>query len=108
MADKAKVLGQSFPGAGVLTAAYTVPSATQAVVSTIKVCNQGPATTFQIAVAVAGAASEAKQFLYYDLPLAANDVYSATEGWTLQATDVIRAQSASGQVSFNVFGLEVT
>jgi hypothetical protein len=35
-----KVLGQAAPTANTLTDVYTVPSATQAVISTITVCNQ--------------------------------------------------------------------
>ena len=85
-----------------------MPASTTAVISTIKVCNQtGSATTFRISVAVAGAADAAKQYLYYDTPIAANDTYSATEGWSLATTDVIRVQSANGSCSFNIFGVEV-
>lgn len=108
MADAFTVLAQTLPAAATLTDSYTVPASTSVVVSTIKVCNQSVATTFRISVAVAGAANEAKQYIYYDLPLAANDVYSATEGWTLATTDVIRVQSASGAVSFNIFGAKIT
>lgn len=108
MTDTVKVLAQSSPSAGVLTDVYTVPGATSALVSTIKVCNRGAATTFRISIAVAGAADEVKQYIYYDLPLAANDVYSATEGWSLATTDVVRASSVSGQVSFNLFGVQIT
>jgi hypothetical protein len=108
MTDTAKVLAQSIPTAGVLTDTYTVPAATSAIVSTIKVANQGAATQFRVSVAVAAAADTPKQYVYYDVPIAANDTFSATEGWTLGATDVLRCQSGSGQVSFNVFGVQVT
>ena len=40
MATNYKVLGQSIPSATTATTLYTVPAATQAVVSTITVCNQ--------------------------------------------------------------------
>lgn len=108
MADTQKVLGQVIPTAGTLTTAYTVPGATSTVVSTLKVCNQGPATTFQVSIAVAGVADTPKQYVYYNVPLGFADSFSATEGWTLAATDVIRVSSVSGLVSFNVFGVEVT
>lgn len=107
--DNVKVLGQSFPAMAALTDAYTVPASSKTVVSTLKVCNQSSApTSFRVSVAVAGAADSSKQYLYYDVPLSANDTFSATEGWTLGAGDVVRVRSANGQCSFNLFGDEVT
>ncbi len=107
--DTYKILAQAIPAAATLTALYTVPASTSSVVSTIKICNQtGIGTTFRVSVAVAGASDTAAQYLYYDVPLAANDTFSATEGWSLAATDVIRGSSANGSCSFNVFGLEIT
>lgn len=107
--DTAKVLGQALPAAGTLADLYTVPAAAKTVVSTLKVCNQSSApTTFRVAIAVAGAADASKQYVYYDVPIDANDTFSATEGWTIGATDVIRVRSGNGQVSFNLFGVEVT
>jgi hypothetical protein len=106
VAETYKSLGQAIPAAATLTTLYTVPAATNTVCSTIKACNQSTATTIRVSIAVAGAADATKQYVYYDLPLAANDTYSATEGWALQATDVVRCQSASGNVSFNLFGVE--
>ena len=50
-----KVLGQSNPSATTLTTLYTVPAATNAVVSSITVANlAATAATFRIAVRVAG------------------------------------------------------
>ena len=52
-----RVLGQLNPSANVETTVYTVPAATQTVVSTIAVCNlANVATTFSLAVKVANAA----------------------------------------------------
>ena|SRR5437773_8328020 len=108
MADTLKVLGQSFPVAGILTDAYTVPAATQAVVSTIVVCNQGASVAkFRISVAVAGAADAPSQYLRYDVPVAGNDGFDITIGVTLGATDVIRVYSDTGSVSFNIVGVQV-
>lgn len=107
--DNLKVLAQSFPAIAALTDAYTVPANSRAVVSTLKVCNQAPTkATYRVSVAVAGVADATKQYLYYDAPIAANDTFSATEGWTLSAGDVVRVRSSNGQCSFNLFGDEVT
>lgn len=104
-----KVLGQSKPTAATLTACYTVPSATQATVSSIVVSNQSAAqTSFRISVAVGGAADTASQYLYYDMVIPGNTSFVATIGVTLGATDVIRVYNTLATCSFNVFGCEVT
>lgn len=108
MAETQKVLGQSSPAAGVLTDTYTAPS--KAVVSSVVACNRSSIddTLFRVSVAVAGAGDAAAQYIYYDLPLLAADTFIATVGITLGAGDVVRCYSASGEVSFNLFGVEVT
>lgn len=107
MAESIKVLGQINPIAGVLTTAYTAPN--QAVVSSLSICNQSATpTTFRVSIAVAGAADDPKQYLYYDVPLSGNATFIATIGVTLGATDVIRVQSGGGVLSFNFFGSEVS
>ena len=107
MADTLKVLGQSNPSATTLTTLYTVPAATSAVCSSIVVCNQAAsAGTFRIAVRVAGAAIAAKQYLYYDTAIAANDTFVATIGISLAATDVVSVYASSATMSFNLFGVE--
>lgn len=109
MAQTLKVLGQALPAAATLTDLYVVPAAASASCSSVIVCNQvATATSFRIAVAKAGAANASAQYVYFDLPLAASDTFIATIGMTLAATDVVRVYSASGSVSFNLFGAEVT
>lgn len=104
-----KVLGQLNPGATSLTAIYTVPAATQAVVSSISVCNQSASSgTFRISVAVAGAADDPKQYLYYDLSSTGNNTFIATVGITMNAGDVIRVYASSASFSFEVFGVEIS
>ncbi len=109
MAETRKVLGQSDPAATTLTAAYTVPGATQAVVSTITACNRDPVdTTIRISVAVAGAADSDEQYLVYDAPLEGVETKAFTLGITLGAADVVRVYAALATVSFNIFGVELT
>lgn len=107
--DTPKVLAQLAPAGNSLDALYTVPAGTRAVVSTLKICNREDAeTSYRVAIAVAGEADSEKQYVYYDVPLDANDSFSATEGWTLNAGDVIRVRSGNGLCSFNLFGVEIT
>lgn len=109
MADTLKVLAQAFPLTAVLTDIYTVPGATSAAISSITICNQGASkTTFRLSIAVAGAVDIGKQYIYYDVTLAGHDSFILTGGITLAATDVVRGYSASGNVSFNIFGVEVS
>lgn len=104
-----KVLFQSVPSSATLTAAYTAGASTQAVVSTISVCNQSAtATTFRLSVAVGGAADTPAQYIVFDAPLAGNETQAYTIGMTLAATDVVRVYSGNGQVSFVAFGVEIT
>jgi hypothetical protein len=109
MADLFKPLMQSAPAAGALTDAYIVPAGVSATVSSFVVCNRAPtSTTFRIAVAVAGAADDGKQYLYYDAAIPGNRTLVVTLGGTLAQTDVVRVSSANGSVSFNGFGVEVS
>lgn len=108
MAQTYKTLAQSKPNATTLTDAYTVPAATSAVVSSITICNQGTATSYRISVAVAGLADTAKQYIAYDIAIAANSTDVLTLGITLATTDVIRVYNTNANCSFNIFGVEIT
>lgn len=109
MATTYKVLGQSNPSATTASTLYTVPSATQAVVSTITVANQAAsAATYRIAVRVAGAALAASQYIAYDVSLPANASDTLTLGITLGATDVITVYASSATMSFAAFGSEIS
>lgn len=107
MAVNLKVLGQVATDATTLTTLYTAPSNTQAVVSSITICNRGGAsTTFRIAVRVAGEALASKQYLYYDQAISANETFIATIGLTLDETDVLSVYAGNANLSFQAFGQE--
>jgi hypothetical protein len=104
-----KVLGQSNPAATTATTLYTVPAATQAIVSTLTVTNQtATAGTYRIAVRVAGAALAAAQYLAFDVSLPGNATDTLTLGVTLGATDVITVYASAATFSFNAFGSELS
>jgi hypothetical protein len=109
MAQILKNLGQVNPSATTLTTLYTVPAATSSVISSIIICNQAAAdATFRISVQVAAAADNAKQYLYYDTTVEANDTFIATIGMTLATTDVVKVYASTGTLSFSAFGTENT
>lgn len=107
MASTNKVLGQSNPSATTLTDLYTVPSATNAVVSTLTICNMGVSTTVRVAVRPAGAAIANQHYVVYDLAINANDTVTMTIGLTLATTDVVSVYAGTANVSFGLFGVEI-
>lgn len=103
------VLGQSNPSATTLTDAYTVPGATQTVISTIVICNRSATpTSYRISVAVAGAADANEQYLAFDVDINGNSSNTLTLGITLNAADVIRVYATLATLSFNIFGAEIS
>ena len=109
MAKSYKVLGQSAPSATTATTLYTVPSSTQAVVSTITVCNRGSSNgTYRIAVRPAGASLANQHYIAYDAALGANASETWTIGVTVEATDVVTVYASSADFSFSAFGSEIT
>ena len=109
MANTYKILGQSAPSATTETDLYTVPSSTSAVCRSIVICNRGTTvTTFRVSISPAGAATANKDYLYYDVTLAGNDTFIATVGITLATTDKVRVYAGNANLSFNLFGTELS
>ena len=109
MALAHKVLGQSNPAATTLTTLYTVPAATQSIASTLSICNIGTvSTTYRVAVRPAGAAIANQHYLAYEAVVSANDAILLTLGIALATTDVISVYAGTANISFSVFGVEIT
>jgi len=104
-----KVLGQSAPSATTATTLYTVPASTDAVVSTISVCNRAATSgTYRIAIRPAGAALANSHYIAYDSAITANNTTFITVGVTLDATDVITVYASSADMTFSAFGTEIS
>lgn len=109
MAESLKILAQLKPISSTTTLLYTVPANTIASISSVTICNMSASmTSFRISVAPSGAALSDEQYVYYDQPLEGNQTFVQTIGITLQQSDVIRVHSSSSDLSFNVFGVEVS
>ena len=109
MATAYKVLGQSAPSATTATALYTVPSATETVVSTVSICNRGTASgTFRVSVRPDGAALANQHYLVYDASVTAKDTLFLTIGATLDASDVLEVYASTADFSFSAFGSEIS
>ena len=104
-----KVLGQVNPGAATATTLYTVPAATQAVVSTIVIANLTTSNaTFRVAVCPGGATLANQHYAAYDVAVGAADSTALTLGLTLGAADVITVYTSSASVAFAAYGSEIS
>lgn len=109
MANAYKVLGQTADASALDVTLYQVPAATEAIISTITVCNREAAgNTFRIAVKPDGGAVSNEDYIAYDANVAANDTITLTLGLTLDASDVISVGASDANVTFLVFGTEIS
>ena len=96
MATTYKVLGQVNPSATTATTLYTVPAATQTVVSTISVCNQAStAAAYRIAVRVAGSALSAEEYIVYGATVPASDSTFITAGISTRSIRWLKQRESS-------------
>jgi hypothetical protein len=103
-----KVLAQSAPSATTATDIYTVASATQAIISTITICNRAAtAATYRIAIRPNAATLANSHYIAYDVVLAANDTTALTLGITCDAADVVTVYASTADLTFSLFGSEV-
>lgn len=102
MSDTWGALGQSVPA--VLTDLYTVPSGKRATIEVI-ICNIGAPALVSLSHAVAGASDDPSQYLLYDKAIDSGETRS-TLRFTVNGGDVIRGFGDTGDVSFNINGIE--
>ena len=108
MAATYKVLGQVNPAHHTLATAYTVPSDTETVISTITVANLGSApATYRIAVRPNGASLANEHYIVYDSSVAPQSTDTLTIGITLDATDDVIVYASTATMAFNLFGSEI-
>lgn len=110
MAQTYKVLGQVAATATTTHNVYTVPAATQAVVSTVIVTNRNSNAniTYRIAVQPGGATLSNQHYIAYESAVTAYDTVALSLGLSLGNTDVLSVYTANSNVSFSVFGVEIT
>jgi hypothetical protein len=105
-----KVLGQAAPANTSEATLYTVPSATNTVVSTIVIANlTSTAANATLSACVAGAATANANTILKTVSIAASSTATFTLGLTLGAADVLRITSGtSNALSFQAFGSEIS
>jgi hypothetical protein len=112
MAQNFKRLGAINITANTQTNVYVVPAATEAVISTVTICNQTDSNaSYSLIVMPSGAfASPANRadFIVRGAVVPAADSIILTIGLTANAGTIIAANSNFTNVSFSVFGSEIT
>lgn len=109
MAVAYKILGQSAPADTNNANLYTVPSATEAIISTIAIANTTISNaTARIFVRNDGAAAATTNAIVYDVTIDSNSTVSFTIGITLNASDIITVRSSvANALTFHAFGSEI-
>lgn len=108
MATTYKVLGQLAPSATTATTLYTVPASTEAIISTIVVCNRSLSDgTYRIAIRPDGATLANEHYIAYDVTVGGGDSTTITLGITLNASDIVTVYASSADQSFSAFGSEI-
>jgi hypothetical protein len=109
MATAYKVLGQVAPSATTATTLYTVPAATQTVVSTLIVANRATSdATYRIAIRPDAATLANEHYIAYNVTVGAGDSTTLTLGLTIDASDVITIYASTADLTFSLFGSEIT
>ena len=110
MAIHYKILGQSHPATTAEADVYTVPAATETIVSTLTITNvtATPANA-KVWARINGAATGHVNAIIFDAPVAGNTTAAFTLGITLDATDIITVRSSTGNtLTFQLFGSEIS
>jgi len=112
MAQSYKRLGAINPSANTQTNVYVVPAATSAVVSTITICNQATTNaSYSLALMDASqfnASAPVATFLVRGAIVPAADSIILTIGLTANASSVFVANTNSPNISFSMFGSEIS
>lgn len=112
MAQSFKRLGAINPTANTQTNVYVVPAATEAVISTITICNQSVANvSYSLMLMNASeyaAAAPTATFLVRGATVPAADSIILTIGITANAGAILAANTNNTSVSFSAFGSEIT
>lgn len=88
---------------------YQCPADTEAVVSTIIICNtDSSAATYRIGLDTEAGTPSSSEWLVYDTSVAANDTICLTLGVCLDAGKYIRVSSSANTVTFSAFVSEIS
>lgn len=99
------ILAQLDCPANVETLLFQAAARSKALVQELAVCNRVAAPgSFRLSVSLNGAATNVKDYLYYNLPINGNDTFASELGLTLNSFDVIRVFTLTGNLTFTLIG----
>ena len=100
---------QGTAAVGTFATLYTTPGSTEAVISSIVICNQSSsAITVRIGLDATEGTPGADEFLVYDASVAGNDTVALTLGITMPASKYLRVSSSANTIAFSAFLSEIT
>jgi hypothetical protein len=110
MATTYKILGQVAPATTNNTDLYTVPAATQTIVSTLAITNLTDVEQlYQIYIRNNGAATSATNAFAYNTKILGSVTTTVTIGITLDAGDIITVKSpVADTITYMAFGAELS
>jgi len=109
VAQAYKVLAQSAPSATTNTDILTVGAGKSVVASTLSVCNRGTtAATYRVAVRPTGTALANQHYMIFDASIMPKDTVTLSVGITMATTDVLTVYASSANLSFSLFGAEIS
>jgi hypothetical protein len=77
--------------------------------SSVVICNRGAAAgSFRIAVRPNGNALANQHYIAYDSPILGNETVSFSIGMTVDADDLVVVYASSADMTFTLFGSEIT
>lgn len=107
-----KILGQSAPTNTTAVDLYTVPAATNTVVSTLMISNRASSNVAaNVALRPAGATLANQHYISYNTVVPPNDSIALTIGISLGATDVLTVQAntnGANNIGFTAMGTEIS
>lgn len=107
-----KVLAQSSPSSTSVANVYTVPAATNTIISTMMICNRATVNaSYNIAIQPAAATLANQHYIAFNTLVPANDSIALTVGISLAATDLVSVQANTTGVNnlgFTLFGTEIS
>ena len=100
---------QGTASTGTYATLYTTPAVTQAVISTIVICNTSASTaTYRIGLDTTAGTPGASEWLVFDSVVAGNDSVCLTIGVCLDAEKFVRVSSSANTVTFSAFVSEIS
>ncbi len=103
MATNYKILGQTADASSEQTL-YTAPASTNIKLK-VTIANRSTAATYRVALVPGGGSTGNSNYVSYDEDIGANVSVTSTT-FTLTATDVVRVEASTANVTFTAFGIE--